>query len=486
MPNPNVNYYTSSTTYSVFPGETWGLQDLDSDGSSDGGLLPLEMTMYANDGYSVDASYFTIKGYEPTSIGPNGERIWEEGFDTIDANGNEVLNIQLGGDLTFDINKVEMYNVSDGVKVRAWLNSTYNIVGSSNLELNLDIDGDAQLIPIEPEQLENQFYITLKLKNGENSNSIIEANVDWYEGSIGDDNIPEWFIEAVNIDDNTARLVFTKNPYYTTPQQIFFNSFTGFIIKPKNSSYTVCKDNFFVETVDDYTVNALVPWSFYCQLSQCDDVNVDETKNVFINDSTGTGSSASASSIDITNNPVYYLAYTYGTYNNENYGDEGGTNGGHYVDRIKNLKLGIEDGDNIDYVNINSLFQNSDINTSNSTNAMLNSDIVIRNSFFLLHQNSIISFSEYDNIMQSVNSWTYGPSPVSSFLNPIDWVSNVVIISFGGATGAGTPWNYFPENNLQTGTNIPKNFIIEIDGSAMEIQTGSTPSGEINIILEEN
>jgi hypothetical protein len=184
--------------------------------------------------------------------------------------------------------------------------------------------------------------------------------------------------------------------------------------------------------------------------------------------------------------PVYYLAYIYGTYNNENYGDEGGIIGGHYVDRIKNLKLGIEDGDNIDYVNINSLFQNSDTNTSISSTAMLTSDIVIRNSFFFTHQNSIISFSEYDNIMQSVNSWTYGPSPVSSFLNPIDWVSNVVIISFGGATGAAVPWNYFPENNLQTGTNIPKNFIIEIDGSAMEIQTGSTPSGEMNIILEEN
>ena len=88
-----ANYYINYTPFTVGTSSVWGN---DSD--------PLTMTMYAISGYYVNASMFTMKGYEPTSIGPEGERIWENNLTTTDASGNSVT-VDLG-----DFNKVEMSN----------------------------------------------------------------------------------------------------------------------------------------------------------------------------------------------------------------------------------------------------------------------------------------------------------------------------------------------------------------------------------------
>ena len=546
MPNTNVNYYVTPTTYVVNSGQTWGEQDIDSDSISDSGLLPLEMKIYADPDYNVDASYFTIKGYEPTSTGINGERIWEQGLTTTDASGNEVTNIQLGGEFTNDVNKVEIYNTSsetvlttiwptpvldanftfcqglssffensnlpvptdspleiqfrweDGfnntsgfnasdivypddntnfngasvqrdivaafylegdqyilagmrnvntnigttwkfyqrtsssnrgfeigqemhffifrdevgnrktykvnfqfsessgssidpnengfqspplpipsgttscggpaaatrgrmtvtgvnsivlykdeeaeggyfgapivssVTVKAWLNSTYNIVGSNDIQLHLDIDGDAQPIVVEPEQSDTQFSITLKLNEGENSNAIIEANTGFYGDTFDDISIPRWFVEAVNIDDYTAKLLFTKNAYYSASggygapyvAPLMFDAggtdvnFRAFIIKPKNG-YSVCKDNFWVETVGDYTTNTDYTYSGPNTYQGSNPVfgdqlwwRINESGNVYVNRFAGFLSGQ----LNSTNSDIYWLGYQYGSYGNQ-------------------------------------------------------------------------------------------------------------------------------------------------------------------------
>ena len=698
----NVNYYVTPTTYVVNSGENWGEQDIDNDASSDGGILPLEMKIYADPDYNVDASYFTIKGYEPTSIGINGERIWEQGLTTTDASGNEVTNIQLGGEFTNDVNKVEIYNISDentsssiwpngvfdsgnsqwclslptiignsdlpwptdsplklgfywggtifsylgftfipqdviypddntnlqpgdnigafylendqyifaggrgigstswpggwgfyqrtsssnrgfeigqeihffifrdelgnrktykvefefttlpsfsidpsengfqaptpllggggtdacsspaaensgrvvvtginsivlyqdeeaeggyfgapivnSVGVKAWLNSTYSIVGSNDIQLHLDIDGDAQPIVVEPEQSDTQFSITLKLKEGENSNAIIEANTSFYGDTFDDISIPRWFVEAVNIDDHTAKLLFTKNAYYSASggygapyvAPLMFGaggtdvSFRAFIIKPKNG-YSVCKDNFWVETVGDYTTNTDYTYSgpntyqgsnpvfgdqFWWRINESGNVNV----NRFAAFPSG--------QLNSTNSDIYWLGYQYGSYGNQT--EYTGLNPALAIDRVKNYKLGIEDNDVVSYVNSNSIL--------NAPNTLVSGSFELLNSFLYDTQEGVLSDDDYGNILSSNAPWTWDanyPIRTSSLLNPIDWTGNIVIISLDELEG------YQPEYNLQTGTSTPKNFVIEIEGSAMEIQTGDMPSVNINGLITE-
>tara|TARA_R110002020_G_scaffold13279_6_gene48055 strand:+ start:8632 stop:10938 length:2307 start_codon:yes stop_codon:yes gene_type:complete len=102
-----VNYYTEYTLVNVTGTEIWGAQDVDGDGVGDGGTLPLEMKILPDPDYYVTASMFTMKGYEPTSIGPGGERIWEDEETTTDVNGDSVV-VDLG-----NITKVEMIDTTN-------------------------------------------------------------------------------------------------------------------------------------------------------------------------------------------------------------------------------------------------------------------------------------------------------------------------------------------------------------------------------------
>ena len=114
----NVNYYVNSNNYTVNSNETWGEQDINNDSTEDQGDIPMVMRIYANPDYNVDASYFTIKGYEPTFTGIiDGVEIreWVQGLDTVHIDSvtgtqTSVENIQLGGEFTADVNKVHIYN----------------------------------------------------------------------------------------------------------------------------------------------------------------------------------------------------------------------------------------------------------------------------------------------------------------------------------------------------------------------------------------
>jgi len=117
----NVNYYVNYEPSTITTLAPWGQQDIDGDGIIDGGAVPLSMKIYPNQGYYINADMLTMKGYEPTSIGPNGERIWENGETTTDVNGNSVT-------VSFtDINKVEMFNANDPTVI------SENIYNSSNV-----------------------------------------------------------------------------------------------------------------------------------------------------------------------------------------------------------------------------------------------------------------------------------------------------------------------------------------------------------------
>ena len=99
-----ANYYVDYTSKIINPNETWGQQDLDGDGIGDGGNIPLEMKLYPNTNCYVLAEMFTMKGYAPTGFGPSGERIWQDGETTTDANGNSVV-------VSFtNVDKVEMFD----------------------------------------------------------------------------------------------------------------------------------------------------------------------------------------------------------------------------------------------------------------------------------------------------------------------------------------------------------------------------------------
>ena len=356
------------------------------------------------------------------------------------------------------------------INVKAWVDYNYTI-GIEDTQLYLDIDGDA--VSIEPSQLESEFYITLKLKNGENSNAIIEANTGFYGESIIGGNAPSWFVESINVDDHTAKLLFTKNPSYTTPINLGFYGFSAFVIKPKNSSYTVCKDNFWVETIGDYTTNTYGYGGPNLYEGSNPDLpgnstiawwRADITGNVYVNRYGGSTTNMTGAE--------YWLGYQYGSYGSETEYD--GPNEGFAKDKVKNYKLGLEDGDNVEYINSNDILSGNGIN--------LNYSLILANSFLYMTQSDILNQNEYGDILSSNVPWTWDenyPIRTSGVLNPIDWVSNVVRITVADL------FSYIPEANLQTGTNIPKNFVIEIEGSAMEISS-DMPTVLINGVISED
>ena len=57
-----VNYTVNPIPKEVNSGEIWGDQDVDNVLGSDNGETPLQMTINANEGYTVTASNFNIKG----------------------------------------------------------------------------------------------------------------------------------------------------------------------------------------------------------------------------------------------------------------------------------------------------------------------------------------------------------------------------------------------------------------------------------------
>ena len=122
---------------------------------------------------------------------------------------------------------------------------------------------------------------------------------------------------------------------------------------------------------------------------------------------------------------------------------------------------------------------------------MVEAEIQLKNTWLHDDTSQLIPNPEgfqgsYEDYLPQNMPWTWDgnyPIRTSNLLNPMDWMGNSVIIVLG--TGFYNFAEYQPEINLQTGTNIPKNFIIEIEGSAMEIQTGDMPTGEINGVITE-
>ena len=89
-----------------------------------------------------------------------------------------------------DFTNTSLYEASSSVttdnyiKVTAWLDSGYSIIGDSNIELNLDIDGDAQPVDTndDPPITGTWTDISLNMANGENSNCIVHVFAKTYQG----------------------------------------------------------------------------------------------------------------------------------------------------------------------------------------------------------------------------------------------------------------------------------------------------------------
>mgnify|MGYP003121349245 CR=1 FL=1 len=114
-----VNYTVNPTPREVNSGEIWGDQDLDFVPGPDNGEIPLGMTINANEGYTVTASNFNIKGCSPTYIftDTNGVEVreWSNGEQTTyTAPDGTTSTVTIGeGDFVMpNINKVQMRDSS--------------------------------------------------------------------------------------------------------------------------------------------------------------------------------------------------------------------------------------------------------------------------------------------------------------------------------------------------------------------------------------
>tara|TARA_Y100000592_G_scaffold25085_1_gene39419 strand:+ start:8986 stop:12093 length:3108 start_codon:yes stop_codon:yes gene_type:complete len=138
----SVNYTIELISTTAQTNQTWGSLDIDQDGYSDGGLVPIKMIIKpANIAeYVVSASSFTIAGELYTQVQESDP---QNGFTWFS------INLEPGA-LPSGITRVEMWNtgvansVGNTVEVRAYIDPAFTTWAASNLVfLQLDIDGDA-------------------------------------------------------------------------------------------------------------------------------------------------------------------------------------------------------------------------------------------------------------------------------------------------------------------------------------------------------
>ena len=127
-----VNYRINPIPREVDSGEIWGDQDLNFDSISDNGEIPLYMSINANEGYTVTASNFNIKGCSPTYtfIDTNGIEVreWNNGEQTTYTAPDGTTSTVTIGEGNFvmpNINKVQMYDSNASSPQVLWPTSGY-------------------------------------------------------------------------------------------------------------------------------------------------------------------------------------------------------------------------------------------------------------------------------------------------------------------------------------------------------------------------
>ena len=269
MPNP-VNYYIQTNPLTLPVNSVWSSYSATSNAISS---TAITMFIYGNEGYSVSMEDFTIGGLQPSYIGPStvediptevNIREWE----SLTSSTGEPPWIELptGVDKVVMIDGVSSGDPNNFVIVYAYLNSDYEI-GTQNIEVILDIDGDATEVNLTDDEVEwdPDFNINVIMSSGADSNcriiTRVTSNIQTSNPSIGDAsqaiNYP-WTLEPQTDSNGNSlldpwhaqiKVTSSSEPWDTllydspTPYLTGGTWFTGGTINDEYYKYNVFQDN---------------------------------------------------------------------------------------------------------------------------------------------------------------------------------------------------------------------------------------------------
>tara|TARA_R110002020_G_scaffold94495_4_gene227307 strand:+ start:7378 stop:9384 length:2007 start_codon:yes stop_codon:yes gene_type:complete len=485
------------------------------DTSDTGQILTIYGQNSNNEGFPENATiYLFVKDisteliYPVPNFIPNASGVysnWNDGFTGPASLGYSWYGLAAGQTINADTVYTPVI-LDNYINVKAWLHPDYQ-VGYNDVELTLDIDGDADVAP--PVQAANEFYVELKLGDGAISNCEIIANLDYLSSpGIFDTNTnnPTWFAEVFDDGDETsAAIKFTKNASYGDQSTSLNTSLPGesgnddfndisFIIIPKQG-YAVSRSNFWIETVGDWTSNQYSEWNDDGIINSVGP-SIDQPRY----DTTGNTSIYHALyynniTTNVENNLVTYLAQEYGAISN---GEDGCFDCWRVVDYVTNPKVALEDSFGINYYNLYDI--QDAVPGGACVNAFPNgrptgacSAIKIWDGIWWpgcqldddscdygdwVNYQTLFNCSDYGNC-DEIYPWTHENNPMNNNLNPSNYSNNVVIVTLRMLS------NYNPQINTQAGTYIPKNMVFTINGSAMEVPIGSTVDTSFNVTVAE-
>ena len=256
-----MNYTFTSEIITAATNQTWDSVDVDGDGTSDSGLLPIKITLEATNpsAYTISAWDFTIDG-AGNQFGTNGSSSEEfnpvawygDMFQNIDGWNEElgeVTNIPTGRVwnaycFCFDdkisyivgLNTQEPHTVGNKAIFLVYLKNEINIQ-ASNIDIPIDFDGDAQAIPPQgnPDPTPNPDLVEFRswTLEVEMRNDNIEG---WNDGSWNSsgsnclvvshtDDIPNNFINQWNGSGDTEGSTSGGSPIATGRARVRFSPY---------------------------------------------------------------------------------------------------------------------------------------------------------------------------------------------------------------------------------------------------------------------
>ena len=175
-----LNYTFECTSVTANVNSTWGSVDVDGDGTIDAASLPLKITLTPTNTatHVISHNDFTIGGQASSSGGEPTSQDTMEGL-VIEAWSNETetvsssfssslwdgqqVSLPEGVRKVVGVDTAEPGTVGNQACFYVYLETLFQI-GSSNIEITLDLDGDAQPIPTTETEV-GSFYIKCRMQN---------------------------------------------------------------------------------------------------------------------------------------------------------------------------------------------------------------------------------------------------------------------------------------------------------------------------------
>ena len=175
-----LNYTFECTSVTADVNSTWGSVDVDGDGTIDAASLPLKITLTPTNTatHVISHSDFTIGGQASSAGGDNTSQeimeglvteAWSNETETVSSSFSsslwEVPDVSLpeGVRKVVGVDTAEPGTVGNQACFYVYLDTLFQI-GSSNIEITLDLDGDAQPIPTTQTQV-GSFYLKCRMLN---------------------------------------------------------------------------------------------------------------------------------------------------------------------------------------------------------------------------------------------------------------------------------------------------------------------------------